>query len=256
MTNLFKMDLYRMRKAKSFWVCLILSFVFALSSTPLTWLLYLLGSLLTGEKQAFPQSTALSELLNGQPGSLGAMLTLLSICSFYYGDLENGYVKNIAGQVPQRGYTVLSKFLASIPHGLLFFAVSVLGKLLGTLILQRIEVDAGVPDSLRILCLRFLLLESLCAILLLFTGALQSKSLGTVFAVLFGMGLLSLVYFGIDAGLARLFPKLDFSISDYMPDQLMSSSDPDTLTSLGVSAVVIALFLWLSVRIFNKKDVK
>jgi hypothetical protein len=117
-------------------------------------------------------------------------------------------------------------------------------------------VDASVPDSLRILCLRFLLLESLCAILLLFTGALQSKSLGTVFAVLFGMGLLSLLYFGIDAGLARLFPKLDFSISDYMPDQLLSSSDPDTLTSLGVSAVVIALFLWLSVRIFNKKDVK
>ena len=92
-------------------------------------------------------ATELSELLNGQPGNLGAMLTLLSICSFYYGDLENGYVKNIAGQVPQRGYTVLSKFLASIPHGLLFFAVSVLGKLLGTLILQRIEVDAGVPDK-------------------------------------------------------------------------------------------------------------
>ena len=256
MANLLRMDLYRMRKAKSFWVCLILCFVFALSSTPLSWLLYLLGSLLTGEKQVFPETAELSKLIGSQPGMLGAMLSLLSVCSFFYADLENGYVKNIAGQMPQRGWTVLSKFLASIPHCLLFLAAGLLGKLLGTLILQRIVVDKGVLDSLRILCLRFLLLESICAILLLFTGALQSKSLGTVFAVLFGTGLLSLVYFGIDAGLARIFPKLDLMISDYMPDQLLSSSNPDTLTSLAVSALVICLFLWLSVHIFDKKDVK
>ena len=40
MGNLIRMDLYRMNKAKSFRVCLILTFAFALASTPLEKLLY------------------------------------------------------------------------------------------------------------------------------------------------------------------------------------------------------------------------
>lgn len=256
MANLLKMDLYRMRKSRTFLICLILCFAFALISTPMSWLLYLLGNLLTDELGTFPKTTELSGIIKGTPGMLGAMLALLSICGFFYGDLENGYVKNIAGQMPKRGWTVLSKFVASVPHSLLFMTVGILGKLLGTLLFQRIVADEAVLDSLRIFCLKFLLMESICAILLLFTGALQSKSLGTVSAVLFGTGLLSLAYLGIDAGLDQIFPKKDFMIADYMPDQLLNSSDPDTVTSLVVSALVICLFLWLSVRIFDRKDVK
>ena len=41
-----------------------------------------------------------------------------------------------------------------------------------------------------------------------------------------------------------------------MPDQLFHADKPDTAAALIVSAVVICLFLWLSVRIFDKKDVK
>lgn len=256
MANLFRMDLYRMRKARSFWICLILCFAFAFSTTPLTRLMYSLAGLLTGEQEGFPKTAALSGIISSQPSSLGTVLALLSICGFFYGDVENGYVKNIAGQVPRRGYTVLSKFLVSVPHSLLFMLTGTVGKLLGTVLFQRILLDAALADSLRIFLLKLLLLESLCAILLLFTAALQSKSLGSVFAVLFGSGLLSLVYFGIDSGLARLFPKISFSVADYMPDQLLADSAPETLRSLAVSGLVIALFLWLSVRIFDRKDVK
>ncbi len=256
MANLLRMDLYRMRKAKSFWACLILTFLFALIATPLSWLIFDLASLLGVPEEAFPKTAKLSGIISSQPGMLSSMLTLLSVCGFFYADMENGYVKNIAGQVPSRGLTVLSKFLASIPHNLLFVLTAILGYLLGTVLFQRIVVDEAVADSLRILLLRLLLLESICAILLLFTSALQSKSLGTVFAVLFGTGLLSLVYLGIDSGLDRIFPKKDFLIGDYMPDQLLQDRDPDTVTVLAVSAAVICVFLWLSVRIFNKKDVK
>ena len=77
-----------------------------------------------------------------------------------------------------------------------------------------------------------------------------------MFSVLFGLGLLGLIYLGIDAGLDRLFPKKDFLVSDYMPDQLYAETKPDTLAALIVSAVTILLFLWLSVRIFDRKDVK
>ena len=256
MGNLIRMDLYRMRKAKGFKICLLLAFVVALLSTPAYRLLMSLSELLGAEVDLFPKQKAFSEILSKQPGSLGTMLCLLSICGFFYADVENGYVKNIAGQMPKKGYTVLSKFLSSIPHTLLFMLVCVAGDVIGTLFFQRIVIDFGVADGLRIFVLHLLLIESLCAILLLFTAVIQSKSLGTTFAVLFGMDLLSLVYYGIDTGLNKLFTKKSFYIGDYMPDEILKEADPATVKTLLVSGVVICAFLWLSIHVFDRKDVK
>jgi hypothetical protein len=250
------MDLYRMRKAGSFRVCLLLVFLLALSATPLEALLLSLARLFTADGSGMEESAKLSDFLGSPLSSLNAMLTLLSICGFFYADVENGYVKNIAGQMPKRGYTVLSKFLASIPHNLVFVAVAIVGGILGTLPFQRITMDGAVLESLWILVLKLLLLEGICAILLLFTASLRSKSLGTVFAVLFGTGILVLAYMGIDAGLNQILPKKRFSVADYMPDQLFRDSRPDTVAALLVSAVTICLFLWLAIRIFDRKDVK
>lgn len=256
MANLYRMDLYRMQKASSFRICLILAFVFSLISTPLAELMTLLVKLIATEIPDSDRSLRVSELLATPLSALNTMLALISVCGFFYADVENGYIKNIAGQVPRKGLTVLSKFLVSLPHNLIFMLVSIVGELLGTLFFRRIVFDAALWDGLRVFVLKFLLLEGLCAILLLFTAALQSKALGTVFSVLFGLGLLGLIYLGIDAGLDRLFPKKDFLVSDYMPDQLYAETKPDTLAALIVSAVTILLFLWLSVRIFDRKDVK
>ncbi|MBQ5951259.1 MAG: hypothetical protein IJL66_03820 [Lachnospiraceae bacterium] len=256
MADLLRMDLYRMRKARGFWVCLILAFVLALLSTPMEVLLEKLGSMITGAEAELPKTAELSGILREPLPFLNAMFCLLSVCGFFSADMENGYIKNIAGQVPRRGYTILSKFAAALPHGLLFMAVGIAGNLIGTVFFRKIVVDSAVPDSLRVFSLKLLLLQSICAVLLLFAGCLRIKSLGTVLAVLFGMNLLGLVYFGIDLGLSRIFPKMEFSIGDYMPDQLLGKSDPDTLTALIVSAVTIAVFLGLAVRIFDRRDIK
>lgn len=256
MTKLLRMDLYRMNRAKSFRVCLALAFLFALLSTPLTVLLFYLARLLTSELELLPETASLSEIIGSPLSSLNAMLALLSVCFFFYADVENGYVKNIAGQMPKRGFTILSKFLASVPHSLAFMLASILGKLLGALPFQRIVAGGALGESLGLLVLKLLLLEGLCAILLLFTSGFRSKSLGVVFAVLFGTGALALAYFGLDAGLDQLLPGKRFDIADYMPDQLFLSARPDALAALLVSAVTICLFLWLAVWSFDRKDVK
>ncbi len=256
MGNLIRMDLYRMRKARSFKVCLFLAFCVALVSTPLLRLLFSLGELLGAEVDLFPKQALLSDLIKGQPGGLGVMLSLISLSSFFYADVENGYVKNIAGQMPKKGFTVFSKYLSSIPHMLVFMLVSLIGSLIGTVLVQKIVVDSAILDALRVFVLRLLLIESLCAILLLFVAVIQSKSLGTTYAVLAGMGLLSVVYYGIDTGLDKIFTKKDFEVANYMPDMILQESNPPTVKALVVSAIFICLFLWLSVRIFDKKDVK
>ena len=92
-----------------------------------------------------------------------------------------------------KGFTVLSKFAAAAVHDLAFAAAGIIGNLIGTAAVQRIIADGSVPDSIRILALKLVLLQSLCTILLLVVSTFRSKSLGTILAVLFGLGLTSLI---------------------------------------------------------------
>ena len=119
MGNLIRMDLYRMNRAKSFRVCLILSFVTALAATPLEKLLYSLGNLLQAENVgAFPETADLCGMIASPASVITVMLSLLSIVCFFHADMEGGYIKNIAGQMPRKGFTILSRFIASVPHSL------------------------------------------------------------------------------------------------------------------------------------------
>ena len=256
MGNLLRMDLYRMTKAKSFWVCLGIAFGLALLQTPFLWGLTLLSRLFSSEAAAFPKTAMLSGIIADPFPLLNGMLCLLSACSFFYADVENGYIKNIAGQMPKRGFTVLSKFLAVIPHTLLFMAAGLIGNLIGTVIFQRIVSDGEVMQGVLFFLMRLLLMQSICAILLLVTASFQNKSLGTVLAVLLGLGLLGLIYSLIDSGINQVFPNKGFVITDYMPDQLLSRPKPPVLDSVIVSAVTTAIFLPLSIRVFDRRDVK
>ena len=256
MGNLLRMDLYRMTKAKSFIVCLAVSFLLALSSTPLEKLLYMIGNTIApGEAGEFPATADLAGMIRSPLSSLMIMLALLSIVSFFYADMENGYIKNIAGQMPKKGFSILSRFLAAIPHNLVFMFACIAGNIIGTLLFKRITADGPILESIGIFLLKFLLLQSICAILLLFAASLRNKSLGIVFAVLLGLPVMGLIYLGINSGLEQLIGK-DFSIIPYMPDQVLREEKPEWIRGLLVSAVTTGIFLPLAIRIFDIKDVK
>ena len=256
MHNLIRMDLYRMRKAKGWLVSLILMAVFALGVTPFTWGLSKLGQSLGGSPDLFPATADLAEIIAGPLPFLNAMLAMIAACMFFYSDLESGYIKNIAGQMPKRGYTVLSKYIAVMVQNFFFMVVGVVCVLAGTLPFQRIVVETGLAHGVLVFVLKFLLLQACCAILLLVVASFRSKSLGSVLAVLLGTGLLSVVYSAINAGLGQIFKLGDFSIARYMPDQLLGNADPDPLRALLASAVTIGIFLPLSIHVFDRRDVK
>lgn len=256
MGKLIRMDLYRMLRSASFLVCILLAFAVALGYAPFGKLMYTLARSLTGEVgEPFAAEVNLSEIIGDPFLMINLMLALISLCHFFYADVENGYIKNIAGQMPMKGFTVLSKFIAAFVHNVLFAAAGIIGNLIGSLLVQRVAVDAGVPDSIRVLVLKLLLVQSLCALLLLAVSTFGSKSLGMILAVLFGLQLTSLIYLGINEGLRQLFGP-DTDISEYMPDVVMSEKPLETLKALAVAVVWGAVFLIPAIRIFDRKDVK
>ena len=256
MGNLIRMDLYRMNRGKSFRVCLILAFAVSLLSTPLEMLLFSLGRMFSPETVAsVPGPAYLDEMIAGPASALVCMLAMLSVVCFFHADMENGYIKNIAGQMPRRGFSILSRYIAAVPHNLVFLLVSLAGTLLGTLPFREIAVNGSIPAAVATFLLKLLLLQSICAILLLTTASFRNKSLGMILAVLLGLSLMTLIYWAVNSGLQQLF-RSEVSITPYMPDQVLREERPDTVRALLVSAVTIGIFLPLSIRVFDTKDVK
>lgn len=256
MGKLIRMDLYRMLKSKSFLICLLLTAALAMGSAPLSKLLFtVLNSLSPDPSRTFDAEVSLSGMIRDPFPMLGLMLALLSLCWFFYADVENGYIKNIAGQMPMKGFTILSKFAAAFVHNLIFVAVSILGSVIGSLIVQRVVVDSNVLDSIRVLALKVLLIQSLSALLLLVVSTFRSKSFGMVLAVLFGLGLTPLIYLAINEGLNSIFGK-GIDIAKYMPDTVMNEDPLDTLKALAAAVVASVVFLFPAIRIFDRKDVK
>lgn len=259
MTNLIKMDLHRMFRARSFKVCLILAFVFGFIGMPLLKVLTMLLTVIPGAESAaglvIPQSVTLSSLLADPFPALNCILLMFSACYFLYADLEHGYIKNIAGQMPKKGYTVLSKYIALILHNLIFIATGIIANLIGNLLIVKVIMDQDVAKTFASLGVRFLLLEGLCAILLLVVAAFHSKTFGMVLSVVFGTQMMNLIYMGIDAVILMGLRKT-VKIEMYMPDQLMWDKAPKLIPALPVAAVTIIVFLILAIRIFDRRDVK
>ena len=256
MGKLIRMDLYRMLKSKAFFICLILAFVLALADAPVAKLMYMLANSLSPEiNETFAAEVNLSEILGNPFPMINLMLVLLSLCIFYNADMEHGYIKNIAGQMPMKGFTVLSKFTATIVHNLIFAVVGICGSLIGAMLVRKVIPDGNVADSIRVLVLRLLLAQSICAILLLVVSTLRVKSLGMILAVLFGLGLTSLIYAGINEALKPLFGQ-EVNIAKIMPDAVINENPLNTLKALAVAIVAGGIFLIPAIRIFDRRDVK
>ena len=257
MTNLIKMDLHRMFKSRSFRVCLILAAVFGFIGMPAIKLSSMLLRMIPGAGNLdalVPQSVTLSSLLSSPFPVMNCFLILLSVCYFCYADMEHGYIKNIAGQMPKKGYTILSKYFAVILHNLIFIAVGIAANTIGNVLFAKLIVDKDVLKSAGALGVRFLLLMGLCAILVLVTASLRSKTFGIVLSVVFGFQMTNLIYISIDTAVLMGLKKT-IEIEKYMPDELMWNTAPKLIPALPVAAVTIAVFLFLAIRIFDRRDV-
>lgn len=190
---------------------------------------------------------------------------IISVISFTYADIANGYVKNIAGQIPRKSDVVIAKFVAVGVHNMVFFLVSALTVVIGTLIptamgYETIEFDSGLGAGLLTFLIKWLLAMAMSAILLFLTTGVQNKTIATVAGIFLGTGSLNLLYFGINEGVKAIFHVGKFSVNEFMPDQLINQvnvgANVAVIHSVAVSVVCIALFAVLTVRLFNRRDIK
>lgn len=253
MLNFIKMEWYKLRTSKLFMILLGICFAFNILIAAV---LPLVTKLLTGVIAPVNLSDALKS-----PFSLSLLLIVvfISATSFSYLDFSGGYIKNIAGQVADRGQIVLSKLIIIGVHNLIFFAVGALSNVLSAAMIGALVNDGNALAGILTLLLNWLLSMAICSILLFFTVGLRNKTLGIIGSVVFGANVFSLAYMGISMALHN-FLHVEVNVGDYMPDALMNSVDVLSNTMVVnagvVSVVFIAAFTILTYIVFKKRDVK
>ena len=193
------------------------------------------------------------------------ILMLISMVSFSYADIANGYIKNIAGQIPRKSDTIVSKFIVIGVHNCFFFVVAaasmVIGQYLGSVFgTYQIVVDSQVGFAFITLFVKWMLSMAISSILLFLTTGVKNKTLASIVGVILGTGTMGLIYLGLNTAVNSIFKTSSFNLSLIMPDALIDTvnvgANTGVINALIASIVCTAIFLALTVKVFNTRDIK
>lgn len=263
MGNLIKMDLRRLFLSKLFYITMG---VVALLNIIITGALPLVTKFLAPSQ--LPKTVTLSSLfVSPFQASMLLFLLFISIVGFAYADIANGYIKNIAGQISRKGYLIISKYIVIGIHNFIFLAAGVISSIIGSYLGSvfagyTIVADDQILQGFITFLIKWLLTMAISSILLFVTMGIRSKNLASIIGVIFGTGVLGLVYMGLNAAITNIFKLTDtqFNIGDYVPDQLINSVNVVTGTSvinaLIVGVVFSVLFIVITIKVFESRDVK
>lgn len=284
MFNCIKMDLYRMFRMKSFYVIGIILAAATFFTTSMSVLDYNMMKEEAGQNsQVYEQETSSDEepvnlgmdvTIPTRPGEMvtvydqvyanlhGKFIALFMVIFavlFSASDLSSGYIKNIGGQMKNRGNLILSKavalFIYTVLTMLFYLCIQTVAQAVCFHELQLGSLrDLAVYSAIQILLHYVLLL--ICMAITIIT---RSKVFSMAFAVLFCMNVMVILYSTVDRILARFgiedFNMLQYTVTGRMALLEMAPSAGGCVKALTVAVVFGLAVLALSSQIFRKRDI-
>ena len=276
MLNLLRMNNRRIFRSKMFAIAFLVILVTSIASAPVERALMkaVVGFAVSVETESKSSESENTAALGDAVGNTEAakvseiiadpfvitflpLFILLLVVSFSYMDIENGFIKNIAGQQPKRSRVAVSKYLTIMLSNLVLMLTALIGQVISKYIVGKVEIDAGaIPQAVYTFGVRWLLLLSLSALLLFLTVGIGAKPLALVTAVLAGTGFLGLIYLGIDTAIQNMLHIQNLSLVDYAPDQLLTQPGYEGPRAVIVGITFSVVFMLLTVLRADKTDVK
>ena len=192
-------------------------------------------------------------------GKFIALFMVIFAVLFSASDLSSGYIKNIGGQMKNRGNLILSKavalFIYTVLTMLFYLFIQTVAQAVCFHELQLGSLrDLAVYSAIQILLHYVLLL--ICMAITIIT---RSKVFSMAFAVLFCMNVMVILYSTVDKNLARFgiedFNMLQYTVTGRMALLEMAPSAGGCVKALTVAVVFGLAVLALSSQIFRKRDI-
>ncbi|MCI8401631.1 MAG: hypothetical protein HFI38_05980 [Lachnospiraceae bacterium] len=245
MTKMIKMDLYRFFHSASTWTILFVDISLAFLSV----------MLVSANKSIQIYSNA-GELLAAQiNGGMIMILCAVAVIIFVSAPYKNGFIKNIANQLPRREMLVLPEIVVSfVACALHFFAYSICTITAGAIFFGNTCFNFSFFAIIELLIVQFILHYAFCCLMLLFYILTNS----TAFTMVAGL----LIAFKFLNGLYVLIEHFTYlQINQFMLDSNIFQIGMYSAKSVSATAVIVGLIFLLSETILlcmvmGKKEIQ
>lgn len=273
MCKLIKMDFYRFFSSKTikvgaFMACLvsvgytllslgIIALVnFAVNSDP---------SMVEGWGLFIPQAewiagVNLSEIILGGTTTFALFIGCMITASFIGSEQSCGYTKNFAGQLTDKGYMPISKFVVTAVGQTIILAIyAVVVGVCARLILGKYITGFDVKNLLLALALRLMLHIAINAMIVFVCTLTKSHAIAMITGCIFGLGITKAAY--LSASMLLSIVKINVDIANYMPDGINSQINLYTAGGLTQKAIVVSVvfivgFIASTYYVVRNRDVR
>lgn len=281
MLNMIKMDLYRMFRTKSLYVIWIVLAAILLITTSLCKTDYELltekdamkqeqvteptvdninvGMMVTLPTEPGEKVTVFDIFFANSQGKFYALFLVIFAVLFSTADISSGYIKNIGGQVGNRGSLIFSRSIAlsvftvlTMTGAFLFQAAAnciVFGELeLGNTkaILSYFVAELALHYALVLICMAIAII-------------LKNNVISMVIAVCLTMNVMTIVYGVVNSAIQKIgiqnFQIYKYTITGKLSLLPMNPSGNECLAAFGVAMVFIVIMISVSSIVFQKRDI-
>ena len=272
MLKLVRMDMYRLFHSKVLKVGMIAAAIIACLGMLLNLGILELTKLSMGETTSTDGMEILFPIVSWLGGvdyadvvltgtnAFALFVSCMMVASFVGAEQSCGYVKNIAGQLPNRGMTVVSKFIVTCVIQLIVLLIyTLVSSICASVFFGQYINGYSTVALIEGLLIRFLLFCAIDAVVLFFCTLTKSHSIAMVVGAIFGIGVTSLVYLAGSALLSMM--KINIEIAKFMPDGINGLINVSSLGTIAVRAIIVSIifiagFLTAAVMLFKNRDVK
>ena len=281
MLNIIKMDLYRMLKTKSMYVIWIVLAAILLITTSLCKTDYELltekdamkqeqvteptvdninvGMMVTLPTEPGEKVTVFDIFFANSQGKFYALFLVIFAVLFSTADISSGYIKNIGGQVGNRGSLIFSRsialsvFTVLTMTGAFLFQAAANGIVFGEL--EWGNIKAILSYFVTELALHYALVLICMAIAII----LKNNVISMVIAVCLSMNVMTIVYGVINSAIQKIgiqnFQIYKYTITGKLSLLPMNPSGNECLAAFGVAIVFIVMMISVSSVVFQKRDI-
>ena len=203
--------------------------------------------------------TVMDVFFSNAQGKFYALFLVIFAVMFATADIKSGYIKNIGGQVSQRGMLIVSRAVALALFTAITFAGIFVFQAAANMLAFKCVVWGNWKEIIPYFLTELTLHYAFVLICMAIAVIIKNNVISMTLSVCLTMNIMSIVYAFIDYVVNRKglhnFSIYKYTVTGRMAMLPMNAGREDVISSVCVAAAFIIIMLSLSSYIFQKRDI-
>lgn len=203
--------------------------------------------------------TVMDVFFSNAQGKFYALFLVIFAVMFATADIKSGYIKNIGGQVSQRGMLIVSRAVALALFTAITFAGIFVFQAAANMLAFKCVVWGNWKEIIPYFLTELTLHYAFVLICMAIAVIIKNNVISMTLSVCLTMNIMSIVYAFIDYVVNRKglhnFSIYKYTVTGRMAMLPMNAGRDDVVSSMCVAVIFIIIMLSLSSYIFQKRDI-